>query len=67
MPVADFGRCLAASSTAPAANAQGGGIAPRQAQAGHRSHLTAKKLSTWHYIGKSLIHMLSYRLLTISI
>jgi hypothetical protein len=65
MPVADFGRCLVASSTAPAANAQGGGgIAPRQAQAGHRGHLTARKLSTWHYIGKSLIHMLSYRLLT---
>ena len=62
--VADFGRCSVASSTAPAANAQGGGIAPRQAQAGHRSHLTAEKLSTWHYIGKSLIYMLSYRLLT---
>jgi hypothetical protein len=66
MPVADFGRCSVASSTAPAANAQGGGhrIAPRQAQADRQRQLTAEKLSTQHYVGKSLIHILSYRMLT---
>jgi len=60
-----FGRCLAASSAAPAANAQGGG-ASRRARRRPRP-LYSEKISTGVCIAKSLIHILSYRTLTESI